>query len=611
MSIIQLLDSHLINKIAAGEVIERPANVVKELVENSLDAGATSITVEIEDGGASLIRITDNGSGIPSNQMKTAFMRHATSKIIDLDSLENVLTLGFRGEALACIAGVSKLETVTKTRGSETGTKITIHGGEIIDQTETACADGTVFTIRNLFYNTPARRKFLKSSAAEAAVITETMYRMALSRVDVAFKYINNSSVILQTVGNGLDNAFYSIYGAEAAQKSVKVSHSGLISVTGIITKPEFNRSNRQYCNFFINNRYIKSELLQSAVEEAYKTRLPIGRFPAFALYLNISPGEVDVNVHPSKLEVRFSNEPLIREFVTETIKEALLSETLITRPVSSEPSEIERRFAEEAYSAESLPQLYATVSDHFDDDYSTDDYADVNCTDDYAYSYIPNPESKPESKPDPKPFTIETKEADFNVKPFFYDYNIVGRIFANYWIVEQRDAVYLIDQHAAHERVLYDEITEKLKSPPLLKQSLAVPCAIQLSPTETAALADPEILKTLADTGFELEPFGDNTFALRSVPYIFGNPSSFAYFDEILNALINQGNASTVSLHKTIAMAACKAAVKANDRITNTEVKALIDRLLKLENPFTCPHGRPSIIELTKHDIEKMFKRV
>jgi len=599
---IKLLDNNLINKIAAGEVIERPANVIKELVENSLDAGATSITVEITDGGASLIRVTDNGSGIPCDQLKTAFMRHATSKIDNLDSLENVLTLGFRGEALACISGVSKLEALTKVNSSETGAKITVHGGEIIEQEEIACANGTVFTIRNLFYNTPARRKFLKSTASEAAFITETIQKLALSRADVAFKYINNSSIVLQTDGSCVENAFFNIYGSEAAQKSLNVSHSGAVTVTGIITKPEFNRSNRQYCNFFINSRYIKSELLQSAVEEAYKTRLPIGRFPVFALYLNISPGEIDINVHPSKLEVKFSDEPMIRSIVSEAVKQSLSAETLITKPLSASSSETKRIFAEESYYADPLPLLYASFSEKFDDEdeigFGEEDFDDYD-----KLLYETEPIKEPVSETVIKPAVQHD--------PFFKNYNIIGRIFANYWIIEQNDSVFLIDQHAAHERVLYEELTKKLKKPPILNQRLAVPCAVRLSPVEAAAISEPETLKALEDIGFELEPFGNDTFALRSVPYIFGSPSNFYYFDEIINALVEQRNDSTCTIHSTIAMAACKAAIKANDRISEHEVKALITKMLKLENPFTCPHGRPSIIELTKHEIEKMFKRI
>lgn len=644
MSGIHVLDYNMVNKIAAGEVVERPCSVVKELVENSIDAGAKSITVEIKDGGISLIRITDNGSGIAKEDIKQAFLRHATSKISDIDDLETLMTMGFRGEALSSISSVSQVEMVTKTSSDITGTRIEIHGGQMISEQEIGCADGTTFIMRNLFFNTPARRKFLKKPAVESGYISDIINKLALGHPDIAFKYINNDSTLIQTNGNGdLKTAIFNIYGKDVAQKLLAVDYDdGEYHLQGYIGKPELSRANRTYENFFINGRFIKSSLINSAVEEAFGTRIMTGKFPLFVLNLNIAPSNVDVNVHPSKLEVRFSNEDGIYNFVLKAVEPALKSEALIPT-ISMNNKEDKKTFADITNNKPYKPEerqaeIFTIGKSGFSGGISA---LDINSTpvppcldislkeDAVAYKIITGKEevisdglsgnnlqkrlphdASIDSALDNKTTDTINKEAE--AIPFFNNYRIIGQIFNTYWLIEQDNDMYLIDQHAAHEKVLYEEFASKFRTEKITSQRLLSPAAVNLSEREYNIVKENTDL--LNGFGYELEEFGGNTFALRSVPNIFNKPSNANFFMEIVDKLssvdTSVDNIYDIKLD-SIAAISCKAAIKANDRLGYLEAENLIEQILKLEDPFHCPHGRPTIVKITKYEIEKMFKRI
>lgn len=641
MQKIQLLDSKTINKIAAGEVVESPKSVVKELTENAIDAGAGTVTVEIKEGGISYIRVTDNGSGIPKEQVKAAFLRHATSKMAQIEDLEHIFTLGFRGEALASIAAVAQVEMLTKTREEETGTRICISGGEIEVLEDTACREGTSITVRNLFYNVPARRKFLKKPATESGQVSDLVNKLALGHPEVALCYINNETTVLHTAGNNDTKAsvFY-VYGKEAANSMLPLSYQkGEYAVSGLIGKPEFCRANRNYENLFINGRFIKNSIVSRAVEDAYKTKLLIGKFPVFVLNLEVAPALVDVNVHPAKLEVRFKNDDEVYDFFYTAVSKALQDAVLIPRaelekkPKEKQPEPIQEALAE-------MPQMQERAEEAAEQKLLQAAQMPVQTPD--------FPSEKPamrENAPLPagggrsvdellkrKSATtgIAQTAAAYQVEPqigetpfkkpeeespkeqkhsFFNEYQIVGQVFRTYWIVEQGDCLYLIDQHAAHERVLYEELMGRFRNEKVISQRLLMPLMLNLTPSELETLRDNREL--LESFGFELEDFG-NTYALRSTPYVVQNPDGVGFFTEILDRLAEE-KIQNVYDTKILAVAtmACKAAVKGHDALSVREAQALIEQLLQLENPFTCPHGRPTIVELTKYELEKMFKRI
>lgn len=611
---IKLLENNLINKIAAGEVVERPVSVVKELVENAIDAGSTNITIEISDGGTSLIRITDNGKGILKSDVKTAFLRHATSKISSFEDLESVLSLGFRGEALSSISSVSQVEMITKSETETTGTRIEIHGGQVISEGDIGSANGTTILIRNLFYNTPARRKFLKKSSVESGYISEMINKLSFSHPEVSFKYVNNNSVVTQTKGNGdLKTTIFQVYGKDISKNLLEVnSNKHKIKLTGFIAKPEVSRGNRSYEHFFINGRHIKNEIVRSAVEQAYKTKLPIGKFPIFILKMEIDPSRVDVNVHPTKLEVRFSEGELIYEYVLETISKVLESTNLIpevtwakeNKPVFEKPKNITiGNYVAERYVPESLPQAtsFSDLIFQMDNDKNISHQIKEDAKE-ITYESL-------EFKKDIQQTVEEVKAPK---KLFFNNYKIIGQVFNTYWIVEQEKSLYLIDQHAGHERILFEQLTNKFKNEKISSQKLIEPIAVNLSLSEMEIYKQNENL--LKDFGFEVEEFGDRTVALRAVPYILECPANVDFFIEIIDRLssvdTSVSNIFELKMEK-IASISCKAAVKANDKLSYMEAKTLIEKILKLENPFTCPHGRPTIIEMTKYELEKNFKRI
>lgn len=631
-----VLDNSLINKIAAGEVIERPSSVVKEIVENSIDANATSITIEIKDGGINQIRISDNGIGIPKNQIKTAFMRHATNKINNFEDLSNILTLGFRGEALSSIASVAQVEMITKTRNEETGTRIEIHGGNLISEQDVGSVEGTTFIMRNLFYNTPVRRKFLKKTATESGYISDIINKMALGHPEISFKYINNNSVILNTSGNkDLKATVFYVYGKDIAKNMMDFEYSNNgFELKGLLGKAEINRANRSYENFFINGRFVKSSIVQSAVEEAYKEKLMVGKFPVFIINMNVPSDTVDVNVHPTKLEVRFSDEDLIFDVIYNSVLNTLNSEILIpninlnvskVKPKKNsdyqykqyiqekEQKNIQELVLDKTYK-EDLKKDNSNIS-HDNSKYENviiinEDYSD----EDEKEIINRNKISKllRESNIDSKIIINNNNEPVQEVikKKFFNDYKIIGQIFNTYWIIEQENSLYLIDQHAAHERILYENLLKKVKAKDIVSQQLLQPITINFSPIEKQTIIENiDIIKTF---GFEIEEFGVNSYALRSVPFIFNGPVNSEFFIDIVNKLQNKEiNDLFDAKTEAIAMISCKAAVKGNNKMSFQEAESLIKQIVEIENPFTCPHGRPTIIEITKYELEKKFKRI
>ena len=553
---IKQLPKQLINKIAAGEVVERPLSVVKELTENAIDAGATAVTVEIKDGGLSLIKVTDNGSGIPPDQIMLAFLQHATSKITDIDDLAKIASLGFRGEALASISSVSHIEMLTKTAESLSGTRVELHGGTLVSRQEIGASEGTSISVSNLFFNTPARLKFLKKPTTEASYVTDLMQRLALAYPHLAVRYINNGQTIIATNGNGdLKTAIYHIYGKDAAQGILSIESEG---VSGYIGKPEIARGSRSAENFFVNGRYIKCSLLQNAVEEAYRGRLPIGRFPFCVLHLQIPPDQVDVNVHPAKMELRFADEREIYTRVTEAIGAVLSANAAV-------PSVVRPTVQKSKPKPEPKQE---------------------------EIEYIPAPALAER--------TIETPAKD-------HDFSLISQIWGCYWLALRGDELFLIDQHAAHERVLYERQLSRLKNSTNPSQPLLEPQEIALSPKEIAIAL--EYKNWLEDFGFALDI--SDKILISALPEILKNTIDSTFFAELLGKLEKGGEESPVSqIIEELAMMACKAAIKANDSISTAEARSLVNQMLALDDPYHCPHGRPTMIKLTRREIERMFKR-
>jgi len=627
MSEIRLLDDGTINKIAAGEVVDRPSSVVKELVENSIDAGATQIAVEIKDGGTSFIRISDNGRGIPREQVELAFLRHATSKITTSDDLEAVMSLGFRGEALASVAAVAQVEMTTKTDADVTASYIRVDGGQVVKRTETGGVTGTAIVVRNLFFNTPARRKFLKNTRAESGAVSDIVSFAALSRPDVAIKYVNNGAPVFQTNGGGdIRAAIMQIFGMQHARNLVDIDFQGNgIRLEGVLGKPELARGNRTYEIFFINGRYVRSSALSRAAENAYRT-LAGGRFPFFVLHLRLDPQSIDVNVHPTKLEVRFSDEAAVCRIVGQAVEEALLDENLIPDiRLNRSPSFAEvTRSTVEDYTEITMDKVVKR-----DDEivvygrrqaekkrYFLEEQGEAAAWSGGAIAEEPFVETCiedamqgdtfVEAQPQPEP-----GRAGQGKLTFFYGYTIVGQVFATYWIIEHEGSIYMIDQHAAHERILYEELLCAHAGGKDASQALLEPIDFNITEAEEAVLAaNGECFTRL---GFQVEPLGGRAYSIRGVPQALERVNALGFFLEVLGRLADGDTASfaTESARRhEVAMHSCKLAVKGNDRKAHLECRELIARLQTLENPFTCPHGRPTIIEITQHEIERKFKR-
>lgn len=607
MGKIVILDEVTSNQIAAGEVVERPASVAKEMIENSLDAGATSITVEIENGGISLFRITDNGSGMAKDDMVIAFERHATSKIRKTEDLNVISSFGFRGEALASIASVAEVEVTSRTKDSDTAYRVVIKGGNLVSEEEVAAQVGTTFTVRNLFYNTPARYKFLKKDYTEAGYIEDIISKIALVNPKVAFKFINNKKTIIQTTGDGnILNCIYNIFGKDIAKSIVPFREEiDGITIEGALGKEDISRSNRSNEIFFVNERYIKNKTLTSAVENAYQTIIPIGKFPYCIINVKMPATLVDVNVHPTKTEVRFADEGLIYRAVYHVVKEKMLKQDLV--PEVKEKVEEEEIKSTFAYSE---PKSSSSFS------YSEPKSNNFSYTIPKSGGYNSLYENKPVSYGEPKrdlfiskPDIKERNESIFSKVEEEKNYKIIGVAFSTYVIIEQNGEMYIIDQHAAHERVMYEKLLKKVREGIKNKQILMIPEVVEVKNNEL------DIIKTNMElfnqAGFELEEFGGNSVKISAVPSEITGIAIKDLFLELLDSL--QKESGVIENDKAeyfIFTMACKAAVKANMNLNIVEIEALISEMMKLENPFTCPHGRPTAIKMTKYELEKKFKR-
>lgn len=596
MGNINVLDDKTIDKIAAGEVIERPASVVKELVENSIDSGATAITVEIKEGGISYIRVTDNGCGILKDDVKNAFLRHATSKIKDVMDLFKISSLGFRGEALSSISAVSSVELLTKTGNDFSGTRYIITGGREEIFEDAGVPNGATIIVKNLFYNTPARKKFLKSPNTEASHITELMEHLILSHPEVSFKYmINGIDRLVSSGNNDIKTAVYSIFGKDAINNMIPINAtSEYANVAGLIGKPEIARGNRSFEIIFVNNRYIKSKVISSAIEEAFKHRLMLHKYPFTVLYLDIDPSKLDINVHPTKTEIKFMDEINLFRFLSEQI-DSVLSKSELIPSVKAETKQtinVSHQIVEKAITP--AKQINAPEPFEFNRKVNENKIIKTEVT-----------------KPIPKTESVQIKlfEDLFISEEAAKKHNIIGQIFDTYWLVEFDGCLFIIDQHAAHEKVLYEKYIKRLKDSSINSQMISPPEIISLSVLEEDTLH--KYSSNLIQMGFEWEPFGGQEYALSGVPTDLYSLSCKDYFISVIDDLAEGKVQTPDAINDRIATMACKAAVKGNMHLSNAEAKALIDELLKLENPYNCPHGRPCIISYSKDELEKLFKRI
>ena len=663
---INLLSQSTIDKIAAGEVVERPLSVVKELTENAIDAGATAITVEIKEGGISLIRVTDNGCGIEKNQVKKAFLRHATSKITSIEDLDYVASLGFRGEALSSIAAVAQVEVVTKTADELTGVRYAIAGGAEEDMEEVGAPSGTTFIIRNLFYNVPARKKFLKQPQTEGSYVSDMMEHLALSHPEISIKFVNNGQVRFHTSGNNnLKEVIYRIYGKDMTDAMIpfEKQFEGF-SVNGFLGKPEINRSNRNFEIYFVNGRYVRNDTITKAMEEGYRAYVMQHKFPFFVLHFTIDPASIDVNVHPAKMEIRLHKGNQLYEELSCAVREVLQAIELIpdvklteeTAPAvarikAPEPFEVNRIRKETSEEAENEASVKVTEE-------ATDESATIDPKDEqpfvpgllrdepaeYKTAELPKSPNMQDFmqkislnkivgdggsdrpietwrlhnnviKADEhilveKPTQLNLFEEKFLTVNAKDEYRILGQIFDTYWLIAFHDKLFIMDQHAAHEKVKYERLVKELKEKQISSQLLNPPVILTLTSKEEQILK--EQLDSFENLGFEIEEFGGGSYAIRSMPADLYGCSEKELFTDILDELSEypMKGSPEVVLNKLASMA-CKAAVKGNNRLSTEEAESLIDELLTLENPYHCPHGRPTIISMSKYEIEKKFKRI
>lgn len=625
MSRIQVLDQITIDKIAAGEVIERPASVVKELTENAIDAGATAVTVEIRDGGISLMRIADNGCGIERDDVRTAFLRHSTSKIRSADDLFRISSLGFRGEALSSIAAVSQVELLTKTKEAEYGTRYRIAGGKDEGIEEAAVPDGTTFFIRQLFYNTPARKKFLKTAMTEALHVGDLVTRLALSHPEISFRFINNGQVKLHTSGNGqLKDVIYHVYGREAASSLLKADYErNGIRITGFLGKPSISRGNRNFENYFVGGRYIKSNMISKGIEDAYKDFTMQHKYPFVVLHIELERAELDVNVHPAKLEVRFHNQQEVYNAVFEAVSRGLHEEELIphitldTVPAASAQEEKVSEAPAAKREKKQLPPPDERNLDYFMGEmkkrvrayHDQNSSAEVREKTEIYRPEVQNGRIREAVSYSAEQLNLfEEKLLKPHARP---EHKMIGQVFDTYWLVEYHDNLYIIDQHAAHERVLYEKTLKGMKTREFTSQIISPPIILNLT------MQEKELLETYVERftkiGFEFEEFGQDSYAVRAVPDNLFSIAKKELFIELLDSLSDEISRHTPAelIDEKIASMSCKAAVKGNMRLSAAEVDALIGELLTLENPYHCPHGRPTIIAMTKKELEKKFKRI
>lgn len=662
MANIQVLDQITIDKIAAGEVIERPASIIKELVENAIDAGASAVTVEIKEGGISFIRITDNGCGIPKGEVPLAFLRHSTSKIRSVDDLSTVASLGFRGEALSSIAAIAQVELITKTKDEVTGTRYRIEGGAEKSIEDTGAPDGTTFLVHQIFYNTPARRKFLKTPMTEASHVSELMTRLALSHPEVSIQFINNGQEKLHTSGNGkLKDIIYHVFGRDIANNLLETNERiDGIQVQGFIGKPIISRGNRNYENYFINGRYVKSNIIAKAIEDAYKDFTMQHKYPFTALHFTMDGTDLDVNVHPTKMELRFSNQQGVYNFTYNALKQTLSEPELIPRVELPEAKEVPvkaEKIVERKQEQPMTPVREERKTPVIEEEKNLDYFmkkmrervtayhqqaVEVKPTpapsvilENVNYEALPASQVAAVKQPVPEQRTVAKepmpeqavapreeksvvteKQLDFFeekllTKKAAQEYKIIGQLFETYWLVEFHEQLYIIDQHAAHERVLYEKTLRGMKDREFTSQYLSPPIILNLSMQEGEALNTH--MDIFTNIGFEIEPFGGDSYAIRAVPDNLFSIAKRELFTEMLDQLVDGIHSSLAPdiVAEKVASMSCKAAVKGNSRLSAAEVETLIGELLELENPYHCPHGRPTIIAMTKRELEKKFKRI
>lgn len=610
MAEIQILDQKTIDKIAAGEVVERPASIVKELLENSIDAKSTAITVEIKDGGISFIRITDNGYGIENNQIPLAFLRHSTSKIKSIEDLMTVSSLGFRGEALSSIAAVSQVELITKTPSSLTGTRYVIEGGEEKQIEEIGAPEGTTFIIRNLFYNTPVRRKFLKTAATEAGYVADVVEHMAMSHPEISIRFINNNQNKVHTSGNNkLKDIIYNIYGRDIASNLITLENANEpLMITGYIGKPVISRGNRNFENYYINGRYIKSNIVSKAIEDAYKPYMMQHRYPFTAIHIKIDQSLLDVNVHPAKMELRFRNPEEIYPLLYEILSDALKQKELIPQVVPGKSEHTEKQVIKKESIPEPFENKRISLSEP-DVKYVKEEpvkYAEVNSKNQSSNEKTVSKEQRKQEKP----VQMELFDDRLLSKSARLKHRLIGQVFDTYWLIEYNNCLYIIDQHAAHEKVLYERTMKGLKDKVYTSQQINPPIILSLSIREEEVLK--KCIECFTDIGYEIEHFGGREYAIRAVPDNMMSISKKELFIEMLDSLSGEVTKVQADIIKEkIASMSCKAAVKGNNRLSTEEADKLIEELLELENPYNCPHGRPTIISMSKYEIEKKFKRI
>lgn len=639
MPSIQILDQNTINKIAAGEVIERPASVVKELLENAIDAKATAVTIEIKEGGISFIRITDNGCGIAREEIPLAFLRHSTSKIRSVEDLMTVSSLGFRGEALSSIAAVSQVELITKIPSALNGSRYCMEGGVEKSNEEIGCPEGTTFLVRNLFYNTPARRKFLKTAQTEAGYISDMVEKIALSHPEVSIRFINNNQSRLHTSGNhNLKDIIYGVYGRDIAANllPVEAAIEG-VSICGFVGKPLISRGNRAFENYYVNGRYIKSGMISKSIEEAYQPFMMQHKYPFVVLHIRIDSGLLDVNVHPTKMELRIGNAETVYRFIYETIRSVLSSKELIPevspdkkerevfKPKSeklkerpAEPFERNRAAREQQTVRETVP--YRAERQKIADETAPYRAEQQKIADEAALQMV-REERLGKKVSEKEIYRMEASEAGTVEQMELFDgrllskeakeyHRIIGQVFETYWLVEYQNKLFLIDQHAAHEKVLYEKTMATLETREYTSQMLNPPIILTLSMQEEELLC--KFINYFERIGFEIEHFGGKEYAIRAIPDNLFGIAQKDVFLEMLDGLSDELKSQNPQMiYEKVASMSCKAAVKGNHRLSYEEAEALIDELLKLENPYHCPHGRPTIISMTKYEIEKKFKRV
>ena len=664
---IKVLDQETINKIAAGEVIDRPSSVAKELIENAIDAGATAITVEIKEGGLSFMRITDNGGGIPKADVPTAFIRHATSKIMTIEDLLSVSSLGFRGEALASIAAVSQVECITKTPSDLTGLRYEIHGGREIASEEIGAPTGTTLIVRNLFYNVPARKKFVKTPTTEGGYITDLVTKLALSKPDISFKYIINGSNKIATSGNGkLQDVIYRIYGKDISANLIPVKRSvGNLSVEGYIGKSFVSKGNRSFEHYFVNGRAIRSNIVTKAIEEGYKSFIMIHRFPFTALHFTMDSEKLDVNVHPQKMEFKYTDNEQLFDFVKDTVRQSLLQPEMIQdmslrtakeqkainieqqkKQTTNVPEPFENKARALRYGAAIKKEYEQTKTASFidntkqvNDDVSIkNDVQSVNnkvstinekevVNDTYSKveekATLNNTDNKENGIEEQAVVNNTDNKADVHINEQLSmpieefvspearkKHRLIGQVFKTYWLIEFDNKLYIMDQHAAHEKVMFEHFMKMAAEKKVLSQQLMPPKVVHIDSSEHNLLNDH--LEFFERTGFEIEDFGDDAIVLRAVPDDIMGIDPQLLFDELINVLKDErGKLSVDFFVEKLSGMACKAAIKGNTEISFAEADELLDEMMTLDNPYNCPHGRPTMISLTKTEVERKFKRI